>query len=159
MKISDKHKLFCEKYILEPHAENAYCEAYKVARGRTAMSNGWKLLQRQDVQEYLAFLRQKLQKKFDITAERVLSEYAKIAFSDVKDFVNGGNNILELKFLDNEKTAAVAGVDVAVSDGGTVSKKLRLHNKTEALNALAKHLGLFERDNSQRDKTIKVVIK
>jgi phage terminase small subunit len=80
-----------------------------------------------------------------VTADRVIDEYARIAFSDMRRFVEwgpGGVSLRQSGCLTPEESASVAEVsETKTANGGTV--KFKLHDKRAALDALAKHLGLF----------------
>ena len=79
-----------------------------------------------------------------VSAERVLAEYARIAFANMADFEDFGPDGLTLKdmaALTPEQTAVIAEVtETKTSRGGVV--RFKLHDKLAALNALARHIGL-----------------
>ncbi len=75
----------------------------------------------------------------------MLREYARIAFADIRSFTKAGGQGLTLKLkslddLSEDEAAAVA--EVTSESDGTVAK-LKLHDKKRALDAIARHLGLF----------------
>ena len=77
-----------------------------------------------------------------ITADRVLEELGRMAFSNMSDYVEWGPNGIKLRdnmLLDEEQSAAVA--DVEPKGNGKVAR-LKLYDKLAALNALARHLGM-----------------
>lgn len=91
------------------------------------------------------------------TVERVLSEYAKIGFADIKDFVefrtektivdhdDEGNPICNYKqIVDAKPSDEVDGSlinEVSIGKDGTF--KFKLHDKKGALDMIGKHLGMF----------------
>jgi phage terminase small subunit len=85
-----------------------------------------------------------------VTADMVIAELAKIGFHNVQDFVNGGNSILELKHLDANKTAAISAVKTTLKADGDLVSEVKFHDKIAALEKLGRHLGIFEKDNTQR---------
>lgn len=90
--------------------------------------------------------------RLEITADRVLREYAKLAFSDLSKYVTvDGNSILvkDLAELPAELTAAIS--ELSETNQGL---KIKLHDKKGSLDSLAKHLGLFEKDNEQKKQEI-----
>jgi len=91
------------------------------------------------------------------TVERVVAEYAKIAFSDIKDFVSfktektivdtddEGNPIYGYKqIVDAKSSEEIDGSmvnEVSIGKDGTF--KFKLHDKKGALDMIGKHLGMF----------------
>ena len=82
-----------------------------------------------------------------ITTERVLVEYARIAFFDPRKLYKDDGTPKAITELDTDTAAAIAGVDSAHTElNGAVtinSYKYKLSPKIAALDALAKHLDLF----------------
>jgi phage terminase small subunit len=78
-----------------------------------------------------------------VTADRVLEELGKMAFSNIRDYVDWGPQGVTIRdnaLLDDEQTAAVA--DVEPKGNGKLAR-LKLYDKLAALNALARHLGMI----------------
>ena len=83
--------------------------------------------------------------RFGITVERVLQEYARIAFADLRRLADWGPNGLVLKnpeALSEEDAAAIAEI---VSGGAGGKYRIKLYDKKSALDAIARHLGMFVR--------------
>jgi phage terminase small subunit len=83
------------------------------------------------------------QRTIRIEADRVLEEYARIAFADIGRIADWSNKRLRLKprrRVATEDSAAVASLGAA--RGATL--QLRLHDKVYALDMLARHLGLLD---------------
>jgi phage terminase small subunit len=81
--------------------------------------------------------------KKQVTADRVIEELGRMAFSNMRDYVEWGPKGIELRdhtVLDEDQTAAVA--DVEPKGNGKVAR-LKLYDKLAALNALARHLGMI----------------
>jgi phage terminase small subunit len=91
------------------------------------------------------------------TVERTLSEYAKIGFADIKDFLafrtektvvdqdSEGNPIYGYKQIVEAKSSEeIDGTmvnEVSIGKDGTF--KFKLHDKKAALDMIGKHLGMF----------------
>lgn len=91
--------------------------------------------------------------KLDITAERVVAEFAKIGFVNVEDFTDEDGNLKKISEIGRENMAAVSSIEVT-KDKGKRTVKFRLHSKTKALDSLGKHLGIFAIDNLQRGSSL-----
>lgn len=80
-----------------------------------------------------------------ITVERVLKEYARIAFADISRLAEWGPEGMTLKpraELSPDDTAAIVELTPGIGKAGG-GPKLRLHDKRAALEVIARHLRLF----------------
>ena len=79
-----------------------------------------------------------------ITADRVMEELGRMAFANIRDYVDWGADGVELRdksLLDPEETAAIADIEPKGTNGKLT--RLKLYDKLAALNALARHLGMI----------------
>lgn len=85
-----------------------------------------------------------------LTAARVMEEYARLAFFDTRTFFDDGGNLKAMKDLTPEQGSALAGIEVLIKnakagDGVTDTiHKIKLWDKTKALDSLAKHFGVLK---------------
>lgn len=80
-----------------------------------------------------------------ITADRVMEELGRMAFSNIRDYIEWGPKGMKLrdgKLLDDDQSAAVADI-VPNGKGNGKLTRLKLYDKLAALNALARHLGMI----------------
>lgn len=81
----------------------------------------------------------------DISPDKVINELAKIAFSDITDFMDNGEfgsvNIKTLKDIPKNKSGAIKSIETKISLSGTNSK-ITLHDKLPALKALSEMMGM-----------------
>ncbi|HTT78943.1 MAG TPA: terminase small subunit [Stellaceae bacterium] len=83
-------------------------------------------------------------RRLGITAERVLLEYARIAFSGIHHVVEwdaGGIHVKPSEKLSEDERAAIAEI-VASAKTGEIYR-VKLHDKRPVLDSLARHLGLL----------------
>jgi len=90
-----------------------------------------------------------LREQLQITPERVLKEYARIAFADIRCVFDDEGHLVPVDELDDDTAAAVSSVDVqTIGDGEgvmqTATHKVKMYDKLNALNVLAKRLKLYE---------------
>ena len=132
-------ELFIDHIIAGLPQYKAYEKAgYKGKNEAILMSNANNLLKRnKKVLVRLAYKRNQLAKKSDITAERVIAEMAKIGFSNIQDFTGQGNRIEDISTLPADQAAAIESIQT--DDRGC---KIKLHSKLGALNSLAEILKL-----------------
>lgn len=101
----------------------------------------------------LAALRERLLEESarrDISPDRVIREYGKIAFSDISDYLDQGSwGTVQLKDFANisaDKLGAIKSVETRMGSNGATQVKLVLHDKFPALKALAELMGLVAPD-------------
>jgi phage terminase small subunit len=92
-----------------------------------------------------------LMARLGVTTDRVIAERAAIAFFDPRTIFDDDGSILPIKEWPDNAAAALASMDIeeATEVRGLV-RKIRLNPKGPELDALMKHLGLFEADNKQK---------
>ncbi len=142
--MTPKQKRFCQEYIVDLNGTQAAIRAGYSERtaNRIASENLTKPVIQAAIQE-----RQKeIALNLGVTQERIVKEYAKIAFSDMGEFSNWGSDGVSLKSsldLTKDQTAAVQEVTETTSKDGGGSIKIKLHDKKGALDSLARHIGMF----------------
>lgn len=157
MALNERQKRFCNEYVIDLNATQAAIRAGYSEK--TARSIGQRQLTKVDIQQFISEIQKKLQQKTGITQERVLQEFARIAFANAATLYDEDGNLIEIHKLNPDQSAIIAGVDVMnewskdkkdkkVIAGQT--KRIKLWNKNAALDSLAKHLGMFEKDNAQK---------
>ena len=137
-----KQRRFVEEYQVDLNGAQAAIRAgYAV---RSAKVRAYKLLQRADIAAAVARGKAERVEALSLSADRVLQEYARIAFADIAEYLSFGPDGLVIKetaALAPGATAAIAEVtESKTSRGGTV--RFKLYDKLAALNALARYLGL-----------------
>jgi len=149
--LTDKQRRFCEEYIVDFNATQAAIRAGYSEK--TAAAIGAENLTKPNIQEFIRGLQKELSERTKITAEMVIQELAKIGFSDIKNYFEGDQKQRDITRLDNKLTAAVSQIKVTETEwegGRKVVKEFKLHDKVRALEDIGKHLGVFEKDNSQK---------
>lgn len=155
--LTPKQQRFCDEYLIDLNATQAAIRAGYSEK--TAQEIGAENLSKPIIKAYISERQAERAKRTEITADRVLEEFAKIGFANVQDFVNGGNSVLELKGLPSEKAAAVSAVKTTINEmSGAITTEIKFHNKVAALEMMGRHLGIFEKDNIQRKSEISAVI-
>ncbi|SRR6266404_866013 len=160
--LTPKQQRFADEYIIDLNATAAYKRAGYKGQGSTAEVNASRLLSNAKVSAYLVEKRNKLQEKTCITQERVLAEYAKIAFLDPRKFYDDKGNLVPVHMLDDDTAAGLSGMDVAEITAGEMvigqTKKIKISDKKSALDSIARHLGMFiEKVEHSGSVTVEVV--
>ena len=137
-----REQRFCEEYMVDLNARAAAERAgYKPGTARQAgcWVDGDSRRAKPEVMARVDALRDEQSRRTGITADRVLAEYARIAFANIADITDG------VRLLDDagrDDLAAVASVKVKQGSGGT-DCDVRMYDKLKALDMLGRHLGMF----------------
>lgn len=147
-KLSPKEKIFVDEYLKHLNATQAVKAAgYKV---KDAAAKGSQILRKGNIQAYVKKAMQNRERRTEITQDRVLSEIAKVAFSnigDIMDWSDAGIRLRNSNDLSKDQKAAISSIKEKVTDGEGFSTKtleVRFHDKIKSLELLAKHLGLLD---------------
>jgi phage terminase small subunit len=81
--------------------------------------------------------------RLGITAERVLQEYANIAFADLRHIVEWGPDGFVVKPLKDISDGDLAAISEYVPGTDSGHARVKLYDKKAALDAIARHLGMF----------------
>jgi phage terminase small subunit len=133
---------FVEEYLIDLNGKRAAQAAGYSAKN--AASIGCQLLHNGRVAKAVREAMDARSRRTQITADRVLREYARIAFADIRKFTADGDagatSLTAVAQLSDDDAAAVSELTGA-PDGKRV--RVKLHDKKQALDAIARHLGMF----------------
>ena len=83
--MTEAQKRFCDEYLIDLNATRAYKVAYpSCKKDDTARANGSRLLTIANIQGYIKSKQTEIQKRTEITQDKVIKELAKIAFLDIR---------------------------------------------------------------------------
>lgn len=144
----DRQERFCHEYLIDLNATQAAIRAGYSEK--TAQAQSSRLLSSEVISTRIKTLMKKRENRTQITQDRVLQEYSKLAFVDIRKLYDQHGNLLKITDIDDDTAAAILSIDVCV--GGEEEKvyKYKLTDKRAALDSVARHLGMFEKDNNQR---------
>ena len=108
--LSDKQKMFCEHYVVEMNATEAYRNVY-LCEYDTAKVNGCNLLTNANIQEYIGYLQQDIEKALGLSKIKVVREHQKIAFSNIGRLRNTWIQLKAFNELSDEEKACIQSVD------------------------------------------------
>lgn len=154
--MTDAQKRFCDEYLIDLNATRAYKVAYKrCKKDETANVNGSKLLRNTKVKEYIAQKQAEIQKRTEITQDKVIKELAKIAFGDIRKLYTENGALRNIIDLEDDIAGAISGVETFEEYEGRGAdreyigdtKKVKMIDKTKALELIGKHLGMFKETN------------
>ncbi len=137
--MTPRQRRFVQEYLIDLNATKAAKRAgYNPTWGR-------ELVHKPVVAAAIESAQAKRAQRTRVTADRVVTELAKVAFGDPRRLFSWGPGGIELR-ESSELTEAEAALVSEVSEtrtaaGGT--RRVKLHCKMTALTALGRHLGLF----------------
>lgn len=154
--MTDAQKRFCDEYLIDLNATRAYKVAYKrCKKDETARANSSRLLTNDNVKKYIAVKQEEIEKRTKITQDRVLKELAKIAFGDIRKLYTDNGALRSIVDLEDDIAGAISGVETYEEYEGRGedrehvgdTKKVKMLDKTKALELIGKHLGMFKDTN------------
>ena len=152
MKLTAKQMRFVDEYMVDFNATQAAIRAgYKA---NTAHAIGAENLRKPKIAEEIARRQKDLQRRTEISQDRVVKELARIAFADASDYACIETYMYENKegtlspiqvvspkdtgALSDDQRAAIAGIKQ-----GATGIEIKLHDKIKALELLGRHIGMF----------------
>lgn len=155
-RLTDRQRRFVEEYLVDLKAGAAAIRAGYSEKSAETMGARLRGLShvRAAIEEAMA----RRSRRLRITQDRVVTELARIAFADIRDFVDWDKSAVTLRpacDLGPDQTACVAEI---VENPGK-GLRIKLHSKPQALAALARHLGAVVKPaaDTAQPRTITVV--
>lgn len=143
-----KHLKFCREFLRDLNASQAGLRA-----GFKSSSAGAKLLKDPLIMSQLEVEFKKRQQRLAVDVDRVVQEYAKLAFSNISRVANVKRGSLNVK--DTDELSEVETACISELAEGKEGVKIKLHDKKGALDSVARHLGMFnDRLNLNMDKPL-----
>lgn len=151
--LTDKQQLFCIHYIRCFNATKAYQKAYGVNYA-TAVVNGPRLLGNARIKDEILRLKQERLNREFLSESDIFQKYMDIAFADVTDFVEFGNEdvdvvldtgerkIITVSHVNIKNDADVDGTIISEVSKGKDGVKVKLADRMKALQWLTDHMDL-----------------
>lgn len=143
-KLTTLQRRTCEIYhsMKKPNKTQAYKLAGSKSKGRTLEQEAYKTLKRPLCREYLKKLRKKSEEHAVKTADDIIKELEKLAFSNIKNYITVEGNSVKIKNFEDLTEAQLAAIaEISKTTGGTV--KIRLYDKRGSLKDLGLRFGIF----------------
>lgn len=164
--LTDKQRLFCLYYIRCFNATKAYQKAYECSY-ETALTNGSALLGNTRIKSEILRLKQNRLNREMLDEADVFQWYLDIARADIKDYVEFGNEEIEVEDKNgNVRTVKVSNVNIkndSEVDGILISEiskgrdgvKVKLPDKLKAMEWIADHMDLATDEQKARIEQMK----
>lgn len=108
------------------------------------------ILTRPNVKKGLIYLKRQREKRTLVTADKVVTELARVAFIDPREFYNEDGSLKDVKDLSDDAAAALKSIEEYIEFEGRgadkkavgKTKKVQLHDKIRALFKLTEHVDI-----------------
>ena len=151
MKLTPKQMRFVDEWLIDFNGKQAAIRAGYSAK--TAEATAARLLRNVKVQAEISRRQKDLQRRTEISQDRVVKELARVAFADVADYVqvetriiNRGDIEVPLELAVHKETAELSAdqrAAIASIKQGANGVEIKLHDKIKALELLGRHIGMF----------------
>ena len=146
-KLTKKESIFCHQVIIDWNGSRAA----RVAgySKKTCAEIGYENLRKPHIQQYIAFIKEDLEKESGITKLKVLNELNKIAFSSISHLHNTWIQLKEFEALTADQKASIESIDTKIetrhNEGSEDTQikwvKIKLYAKGPLLETINKMLG------------------
>lgn len=141
---NNAHERFAQEYLKDLNATAAYRRVYPKAQPKSAEAAGPRLIGNVRVLERIAELQDQRAKRTELTADMVITELARVGFSDMRAFTKwgpSGVSLIDSTALTDDQARCVAEVSETTGEKSS-SMRFKLHDKVQALIKLGQHLGI-----------------
>ena len=177
-KPTQKEEIFCKEYVVDFNGTQAAIRAGYTAMTADKQASMWIGKDRENSKkphlwDRVQVLLEERAKCLEITPRRVLNELAKLAFTNIEDYltIDDEGEVIFIPFeqIDKDKLAAIESIKVRKNvtknkDGSreyeVTTTDFKLCNKDSALDKLMKHLGQYketaphpERELARKERT------
>ena len=139
--LTSRQRLFVRECIKDSNGTQAAIRAgysHRCAAERASL-----LLDKPNISAAIEARRATMLARTDISVERVLRELTCVGYFNPGKLFDSDGKILPIDQMPEEAVRAISGFEVETTSGATVVK-LRFAPKTRALEAMMKHLGMFD---------------
>ena len=146
-KMNDKQRLFVAEYLIDQNAHQAAIRAGYSKK--TASRIGPEILGYPWVASAIAEGMALKERRTGITADKVLTELAKIAFGDLRGLMTWTTEGLRLRpsaDLSDDEVALVAEISETPTQYGS-NVKIKTNDKLKALELIGRHIGMYDKNN------------
>ena len=152
MKLTAKQIRFVDEYLVDFNGTQAAIRAGYSEK--TAAATAARLLRNVNIQAEISRRQKDLQRRTEVTQDRVVKELARIAFANIADYLHvetqtrtkdDGTEVTyqTVMFNETQELSADQRAALAVVKQSVNGFELKLHDKIKALELLGRHIGMF----------------
>lgn len=155
--MTPKEIKFCQEYLVDLNGTQAAIRAGYSKRSAKEIAS--ENLTKPNIKKWIEEQQKAIAKRTELTQDRILQEYARIAFFDIRKIYNDANALIDIQDMDDDTAAAVAATETLEEydsmDGVKIltgfTKKIKLWDKVKALDSISKVLGYNAPEKIQMD--------
>ncbi len=140
--LTPKQEKFCQEYIVDLNGTQAAIRAGYSQK--TAYSMAEKLLKKPEIKAKVAQSRKEQESRTTIDADWAIQRYGEIANFKIEDVVSFNGSQVIFKPMSEWTPDAKGAVSSLKLDRNGNVVEIKTHSKLAALDALARHLGMFD---------------
>lgn len=162
-----KQESYCQNYIVCGNQSAAYRIAFdaEAMNANTVAVEACRLHSDPNITLRIKELRKEAYERNKVTIDEIIQSLAGMIRFDIADLYDDDGKLLPLKQIPLEARQMINQLDIDelydYIDGDRMlkgfSKKIRTYNKLDAVEKLMKHLGGYEKDNSQKPNATVVI--
>lgn len=149
--LSPEHERFCREFIIDDNQTRAYMRVYPDTKYFSAAASATRLLKDDKITDRILTLRDERNKRLEVSADRVLSELAKVAFSDPRKMFDDKGGLIPIHEMDADQAAIISSIEHESiitgrgEDRGEVGMvtKIKTNDKLKALELLGRYHKMF----------------
>lgn len=152
--LNPRQLMFAQNYIKQSFSNAAKAAADAGYSSHSAHTIALRLLGTPGVMTYINAEKERIAKKYEVTAEHVVAEMARLGFSNMNDYMrvtSDGSAIVDLSNLTQDQAAAIQELTSEVytegrgDDAEQVKRtKIKLADKKSPLELLGRYVGVFK---------------
>lgn len=168
MALTPKQEKFCVEYIRTGNKSEAYRLSYDAENmpNESIHVKANEVYNNVKVTLRVSELRKELAERNKITLDEVVQHISQIATFDIAECYDESNNLKSIHDIPKHIRTAIMGLKVLEEFQGFgkdkesigFTKDIRVINKLDAFEKLMKHLGGYEKDNTQKNIPIRQII-
>lgn len=152
-KLTDKQEMFCKEYLIDLNATQAAIRAGYSKK--TAKDIACENLAKPNIQNRITELKEERSKRIEIDSDGVLKELKNWAEGDYTDLMM--LTAKQIKELAPEIRRLITGFKrttrrIPGTDEEEIQIEIKFIDKIKAMEMISKHIGFYEKDNSQSNK-------
>jgi len=164
MSMTPKQETFCTYFVETGNQSEAYRRAYPASlkwkedvvhrRASDLMRNGEVLGRVKQLQTETA-------KRNEITIDTLIQELRDVMLLNPKELIEESGQVKNIHTLPDAVAKSISEIKVTelqTQSGNKVITTVKVYNKLDAIEKLAKHLGFYEKDNKQKEQQQTVIV-
>ena len=165
-KLTANQQRFVDEYLIDFNGCRAYKVAYpSIKNNETARAAASRLLTYVNVLDAIQKGREKIAKRAELSQDETAKGFKDLAFYDTRKLFTPDGKLRNINELTEEEAFCITGLTAKTVLDKTgegfqeaIITNIKLANRQPALEAIAKILGMFEKDNAQKSPDLPGII-